>query len=114
MIQDGILSIPGRIDKSKYGRSYALTGPLVAIIEGRRVRKLRRFGGQLIFHRTSNENPGQPIKSYIKMFQAAAKEAGITVLDEEGNSVTPIPYDLRRSAIRNMVRAGIREEVARR
>lgn len=42
--------------------------------------------------------PGQPIKSFIKAWRSACKAAGLP---------GRIPHDLRRSAIRTFVRAGI-------
>ena len=48
---------------------------------------------------------GQPIGDFRKAFDTAASAAGITEL---------LPHDLRRSAIRNLVRAGVKETVAMR
>jgi integrase len=46
---------------------------------------------------------GQPIKSFIKVWRAACRAAGVP---------GRIPHDLRRSAIRTFVRAGISEHTA--
>lgn len=52
-----------------------------------------------VFHRD-----GQPITSFYKAWHAACRKAGLPDL---------IPHDMRRSAARNMIRRGIRQQVAR-
>ena len=58
----------------------------------------RRFGYDLIFHRN-----GQKVGTFYKRWKRACLLAGVA-----GN----IPYDLRRTAVRNMIRAGVPEGVA--
>ncbi|HEY6293325.1 MAG TPA: site-specific integrase [Terriglobia bacterium] len=84
--------------KTGFGRVIALEGPLRQIIE-RRI-KTRGFGRALIFHRN-----GKPIGDFRKSWKTACRLAGVT-----GKT----PYDLRRTAVRNMVRAGVPEAVAMR
>jgi len=59
---------------------------------------VRRLECALIFHRTSKGAPGQPIRDFMRQWRAALKTA----------SLPPglHPYDLRRSALRNMIRGG--------
>jgi integrase len=78
------------------GRVIALEGPLRAIVE-RRMRT-RRFGCDLIFHRD-----GELMRTFYKRWKHACLLAGVT---------GKIPYDLRRTAVRNMIRAGVPERVA--
>lgn len=84
------------------GRVIAVVGPLRAIVERRLAR--RRFGCELVFHRTSKGRDGQPVKDFTKQWRAALAAAGL--------DATLIPYDLRRSALRNMVRGGTDYTVA--
>ena len=78
------------------GRVIALEGPLQQIIKRRL--SARRFGYDLIFHRN-----GQKVGTFYKRWKRACLLAGVA-----GN----IPYDLRRTAVRNMIRAGVPEGVA--
>jgi len=82
--------------KSGPGRAIALEGPLQEIIKRRL--SARQFGCDLVFHRN-----GKPIGSFGKAFKTACKTTGIS---------ERIPYDLRRTAVRNMIRAGVAEKVA--
>jgi integrase len=90
------LRLHARDAKIGEGRIIALEGPLRTIIE-HRVRK-RRLGCDLIFHRS-----GEKAGTFYKRWKKACLEAGV---------VGKIPYDLRRTAVRNMVRAGVPERVA--
>jgi integrase len=80
----------------------ALVGPVEQIIARRQQR--RRLGCELVFHRTSKGRPGQPVEDYRRAFRAALVNA------KERTSVGP--YDLRRSALRNLIRSGPHETVA--
>jgi integrase len=91
------LTLPGRSAKGKKPRTLALTGSMRDIMK-RRV-AARRLDCPLIFHRD-----GQPFKSFQKAWRNACKNAGVSGL---------LFHDLRRTAIRNMVRAGIDKTVAR-
>ena len=82
--------------KIGHGRLIALEGPLQQIIKRRL--SARRFGYDLIFHRN-----GQKVGTFYKRWKRACLVAGVA-----GN----IPYDLRRTAVRNMIRAGVPEGVA--
>ena len=82
--------------KTGHGRVLALEGPLRTIVE-RRVTS-RRIDSPLIFHRR-----GRPVGDIRKQWKKACKAAGVA-----GRLV----YDLRRTAIRNMVRAGVDPSVA--
>jgi hypothetical protein len=85
-------------------RTIPLEGPLRQIIE-RRIRA-RRFDCSLIFHRTSKGQPGQPVKDFVRQWRAALKVANLPA--------GLLPYDLRRSALRNTIRGGTDFTVAMR
>lgn len=96
------LNLSPRADKIRRGRVLAVTGPLGAIIDRRKAR--RRLDCALVFHRFSKGKHGQPVRDYRRQWRAALKEAGL--------ALDLLPYDLRRSALRNMVRAGVDVTVA--
>src|SRR5438128_1109240 len=87
---------PPPSSKTGFGRILALEGPLRAIIERRL--KARRLDCPVIFHRD-----GTPLGEFRKTWARACRAAGLA-----GKLV----YDLRRTAVRNMVRAGVPERVA--
>jgi integrase len=82
--------------KTGHGRVLALEGPLRRIVERRVVS--RRLDSSLIFHRH-----GRPVGDIRKHWRKACKAAGVA---------GRLLYDLRRTAIRNMVRAGVDPSVA--
>jgi len=89
--------------KNKDGRVIYMTPALLSLLEEQREKTLalqRQIEKiiPLVFH-----NGGQPICNYYKAWHKACREAG-----QSGK----IPHDFRRTAVRNMVRAGIPERVA--
>lgn len=84
--------------KSKKGRVLKLTRELLDLI--RRRAGLRRPECVFVFHRN-----GKPLRSFRISWQKACKAAGF-----EGR----LFHDLRRSAVRNMVRAGVPHNIAMR
>lgn len=89
------IRLPTRSAKIREGRALALEGELRAIIE-RRLR-VRRLDSTLIFHRN-----GKPFGDFRKVWKRACQAAGVHGM---------IPYNLRRTAIRNMVRARVDPDV---
>lgn len=83
--------------KNRQAQSLPLTGDLLEIIERARAKPLPDC--DFIFHRSD----GRQIKGFRKALRAACKAAGLEGL---------IPHDLRRSGIRNLLRAGVDERVA--
>jgi integrase len=83
--------------KTKKGRTLPLRGELLDLIRDRA--KLRRLDCPYVFHRN-----GKPIRDFRSAWWNAAAAAG-----HEGLKF----HDLRRSAVRNMVRAGVSQRVAR-
>jgi len=56
-----------------------------------------------VFNRSNRKVKGKRITTFIKAFRAACTKAGCP---------GRIPHDLRRTAVRNLVRAGVPERVA--
>jgi integrase len=96
-VHEGELRIPGAITKNRAGRVIPLVAVLKPIIDRRR--KVRRLDCPFVFHRN-----GGPVKEFRKSWRSACKRAGFPEL---------LFHDLRRSAVRNLVRAGLTPDVAR-
>jgi integrase len=91
-----VVRLRPEISKNKDGRLLPLQGELLEIIE--RAKQARQLSCPHVFH-----GNGQPIGDFRKVWKRACKQAGLGKI---------IVHDLRRSAVRNMVRAGIPERVA--
>jgi integrase len=91
-----VIRLRPEISKNKDGRLLPINGELLGIIE--RARQKRLLTCPHVFH-----EDGQPIGSFRKAWKTACRTAGLGQI---------IVHDLRRSAVRNMVRAGIPERVA--
>lgn len=101
----GVVRLEPGTTKNGEGREFpfACLPPLADLLREQRARttELERLEGRIIprvFHRN-----GKPIQSYTKAWKAACKAAG-----HEGRLV----HDLRRSAVRNLERAGVSRSVA--
>jgi integrase len=97
------VDLPGRelclrpeVSKNKDGRPLPLRGELLEIIH--RAHEKRRPDCPHVFH-----DDGQPIGDFRKAWNTACKKAGLNGI---------IVHDLRRTAVRNMLRAGLPERVA--
>src|SRR5579885_1176653 len=90
------LCLRPEVSKNKDGRPLPLRGELLEIIQ--RAHDKRRPECPYVFH-----DDGQPIGDFRKAWNTACKKAGLSGI---------IVHDLRRTAVRNMVRAGIPERVA--
>jgi len=82
--------------KNKDGRVLPLAGELLEVVE--RSRAKRRPDCPFVFH-----DDGQPIGNFRKAWSAACKAAGRNEI---------LVHDLRRTAVRNMVRAGVPDRIA--
>jgi len=90
------LRLHAKGDKTGFGRAIPLEGPLRAIIE-RRI-TARQFSCAQVFHRA-----GRAMGDFGKTWKRACREAGLS---------GKLLYDFRRTAVRNMVRAGVDMAVA--
>lgn len=129
----GVIRLDPGETKNGRGRDfpYALLPELAAVIEGQRryTDAVQRRTGQVVpwlFHRE-----GHPVKSFRTAWRAACKRIALRV-EADRRGVTPrdlwrqmtreeraqlrgsghIPHDFRRTAVRNLVRAGVSEKVA--
>lgn len=94
------LTLPARSSKTKRPRKLALRGPLRAIIERRVV--ARRLDCPLIFWRMSDGKPTR-VYEFRKAWATACEAAGVA---------GRLFHDLRRTGVRNLVRAGVPRKVA--
>ena len=92
----GTVRIDPGITKGGEGRIIFLEGELRDVIEGRWEK--HRMDCPYVFHRE-----GKPIRDFKKAWKKVLKETGLT---------GKLFHDLRRTAIRNMVRARVPERVA--
>jgi integrase len=90
------LCLRPEVSKNKDGRPLPLRGELLEIVQ--RAHKTRRPDCPYVFH-----DDGEPIGDFRKAWKTACRKAGLSGI---------IVHDLRRTAVRNMVRAGIPERVA--
>ena len=91
-----VVRLRPEISKNKDGRILPLSGEILEVIET--AREKRRPDCLFVFHLD-----GEPIGDFRKSWRKACTAAGLDGI---------IVHDLRRTAIRNMVRAGIPERVA--
>jgi integrase len=116
--EGGVIRLRAEAAKNGRGRLVPLDGDLAALMERRwQARLLTASDGSprvvdAIFHRA-----GQPIGDIKRAWASACVAAGLYHIEKDarGNAVK-VPdrlfHDLRRTAVRNMVRAGVAERVA--
>ena len=101
--QDGWLRLEMNTTKSGEGRMFPLIPELRAVMEAQKALTdtLQKSTGSIIksvFHRQ-----GKPIVSFMRAWRAAVKKAGVP---------GRIPHDFRRTAVRNLERAGVSRSAA--
>lgn len=92
-------------ENSKNGESRIITleGELAELIERRKLRRQVKRSGTLVLSEFVFHMGGHPIGEFRKRWALATKLAGVP---------GKLFHDLRRTAVRNMVRAGVPERVA--
>jgi integrase len=97
--------LPKERSKNKQARTLALAGELLKVI--RQAHAIRRRDCPFVFYRfgvrARGLPDGQPIGQFDRSWKLACQAAGV---------IGRIVHDFRRTAIRNMVRAGVPERVA--
>ena len=94
-----VLRIPGTITKNARGRSMGIDGQARLVLERRL--EARSLDSRLIFHRG-----GQPMGPFRDLWRAALAAAGLPS-DRRY-------HDLRRSAVKTLIQAGVPQHVAMR
>ena len=105
------IRLHARDSKNRKGRAIPLENELREVIERRLA--ARQMDCPYIFHRR-----GEQMGTFRKVWKRACRAAGLVKVERHpvtGQTVEvyPIPHDCRRSAVRNMVRAGVNPDVAR-
>jgi integrase len=90
--------LPAELAKNKRAQVIPLRGRLLEVVE--QAYERRSLECPYLF-----QNDKQPIGDFRKAFDTAADAAGVKGI---------LPHDLRRSAVRNFIRAGVKESVAMR
>jgi len=93
-----VIRLPIELAKNKKGLTIPLSGRLLLLVES--AWNSRSIDCTYLFH-----NKSEPIGDFRKAFDAACAAAGLQGI---------VPHDLRRSAVRNFIRAGVKESVAMR
>lgn len=102
-VKAGTVRLEPGTTKTGEGRTFYMTSELRAWLEGQKAltEALQRQSGRIIpwvFHRK-----GKPIGEFRKAWKTACKKAGVP---------GRIPHDFRRTAVRNLERAGVPRSVA--
>jgi integrase len=105
------IRLHARDSKNRKGRAIPLENELRSLVERRL--SARRMDCSYIFHRQ-----GQQMGEFRKVWKRACRAAGLVKMERhpltgQTKEVYPIPHDCRRSAVRNMVRAGVNPDIAR-
>lgn len=97
-IEEGVIRLRAENSKNREARSVVIAGELVTLIERRKQARLANgVLTNLVFHRD-----GESVAEFRKAWASACKRAGVARLF----------HDLRRTAVRNMVRSGVPQSVA--
>lgn len=101
------------VAKNGQGRSLGLEEELLQIMARRTAQQIyRKPGGTVAFSLYVFHCEGEPIGDFRKAWATACKQAGLWEGDDKTGNPTKLFHDLRRTACRNMIRAGVPERVA--
>ncbi len=95
-LEAGVIRLRPKLSKNKEGRVLVLSEPLEKLIEKRWQERV--LGCPSVFHLK-----GKPIGEWRKTWNRACREAGLP---------GKLFHDLRRTVVRNLVRAGVNDKVA--
>jgi len=114
----GVIRLRAARSKNGKPRTLPLVGAVAGVVERRRqARQYQDVGGRTALSRFVFHRQGAPVVDFRKAWAKAVIAAGLyRVVTEPDGTARKVPvllvHDLRRSAIRNLVRAGVRETVA--
>jgi len=103
-----VVRLRPEISKNKDGRVWPLQGELLEVIE--RAKQKPVLSCPYVFHESE-----QPIGNFRKAWKTAAVAAGLGKCEKINGKkkyTGIIVHDLRRTGVRNMIRAGVPERVA--
>jgi integrase len=101
------IKLRAEVSKNRRSRTLMLEGELLEIIKRRFA--ARRLGCPFVFHQD-----GQPIGDFRKAWRTACKTASKAIKDDPSARLalaSALVHDLRRSGIRNAIRAGVTETI---
>jgi len=123
-LEAGTLRLDAGTTKNDDGRVVYLTPELKSLLAAQleRVETLQKQLGRIIPHlfpHLRGRHRGQPIRDFRKAWSTACIKAGLyRVVTDQSGEERKVPamlrHDLRRTAVRNMVNAGVAERVAMR
>jgi len=93
-----VIRLPIELSKNKKGLTIPLRGRLLLLVQ--EAWNNRSLECPYLFH-----HKAEPVGDFRKAFDAACAAAGLQGI---------LPHDLRRSAVRNFIRAGVKETIAMR
>ena len=115
----GVVRLEPRSTKNDEGRTFPFDAlpELAAVLRAQRetTTAVERATGQIILHVFHHD--GQPIRYFRRAWLSACRRAATVRVGKLVRVVRPdllrrIPHDFRRTAVRNLVRAGVPERVA--
>jgi integrase len=101
-VEGNVIRLKGVDSKNGEGRLIVCTGELLGILERRRSGRAVETPDGVVLATFVFHKDGRPIGDFRKAWAAACSKAGVQRLF----------HDFRRTAVRNMVRAGVPEKVA--
>jgi len=106
-LKAGIVRLDPGETKNDDGRTIYLNTELAQ--EMRTLHGKRRLGCPYVFH-----NEGHQIRDYRDAWRSACRKLGLQIKDEKSGRMIAgrLFHDFRRTAVRNMIRAGVHERVA--
>lgn len=103
-IEDGLVRLRAANSKNREPRQITIEGEIKEIIERRRQARAVKKGDDIILAEHVFHRMGEPVREFRKSWAKACEKSGVQKLF----------HDLRRSAVRDMIRSGVSQNVAMR